>query len=68
MIAVELVFNCEHCGDPLGQTAGNSKNVVLHDEVHGCFGEVVGFVAEVTDKDVVLAEGVELEVKKLKER
>lgn len=50
---VELVFKCEYCGEELGSR--QDGNTIYDDEFHDCFGESVGFVAEIGRRDVITA-------------
>lgn len=47
----EIVFKCEYCGEELGTRV--EDNVFYHDEFHECFGETVGFLAEVGERKVI---------------
>jgi len=66
MLSVELVFNCEHCGEPLGTERKNS--LIKHNELHDCFGEKLGTIAMIQKQSIVIVDGVEMEIKKTRER
>lgn len=57
---VELIFKCEYCGEELGTR--RDGNAIYHDDFHDCFGESVGFVADVGSRDIVTASDILIEI------
>lgn len=58
---VEIAFVCTYCGETLAEEA-DERGVVTCDEFHGCVGETPGYLGEVTERDVLTVEEVDLKI------
>lgn len=52
LMDLTLTFHCEYCDEELGTELRHGG--VYHEEFHECFGESIGYIAEVGSGEMIM--------------